>query len=233
MERKEKMVYASSSYAVRDTQGARIRERQVRTAIPVLNLDNVPPNDISQAVGQWGNELVICMRVNSVPEPTVLAIAVNKFAGVLRDWWFNAAEQFKQTLVNGGIDNLVNEIIQEFGAGIDPNHQIVQKINLIRRRLKDLSRFEEFSKDYIKEVYRLGISRNTTILISYLAALPAGIEHKILQQLRRENIAIQNLTLPQLVNCVRRHLEYLCSERKLQRALSKVCNSIEGVKYLE
>nr|DBA06665.1 TPA_asm: polyprotein [Welwitschia mirabilis virus 2] len=222
-------------YVVPDAQDESLKERNL-PGIPVLNIDNVELEDLLQVVLSWANEIYFFVNVNQISERECIEVATMRFSGTLKDWWFNADAQQKTHALNQGITFVAGAILAEFGDAQTQRLKQQRIQAILQRKLTSLDRFEEYSRDYITDLYKYGLNYDVTFKHAYLASLPHSLQGIVTKQMEAENLAIERIAFAALVNLTRRCIMDSCLHRAVQKGTKDIpltaARNIQGGKWI-
>ncbi|KAL4186888.1 hypothetical protein AMTRI_Chr09g16130 [Amborella trichopoda] len=132
------------------------------------------------------------------------------------------AQKDENAIIVTRFTELGSKLISEF-VSESPIQYVTNIVLLGKRNLQSIDDFEECSKSYSNECYKLRLHNNATCNAYYLASLPSNIPELVLETLSMKNIAVQNLVMADVL-CYKDDIETYI------KAASKVCNTIEGTK---
>ncbi|KAF3771688.1 putative Polyprotein CP [Nymphaea thermarum] len=199
--------------------------------IPILNIDSCPTTKVAEVIRLWTQHLHMVITQKRLTPEQAWRILPFTFSGRVANWWKFLPDAEKVDIMNDDLSVLGNRIILEF----QPNllaHQSSDWLMFTKRKLKDLSQFEQYAEDYLNEAYRLGAHALPTIGMTFLASLPESLGNIVLDELSHKNILVENLNLVDLQQIVRQELKKLCYRLKANTELPKVgrniCRQIDG-----
>ncbi|KAL4189072.1 hypothetical protein AMTRI_Chr08g163690 [Amborella trichopoda] len=108
-----------------------------------------------------------------------------------------------------GFPELRSKLISKFVS--ESRIQYATDIVLLgKRKLQSIDDFEEYSKSYNNECYRLGLHNNATCNAYYLASLSGNVPKLVLAILSMKNISVQNLVMADVVGFAKGETKKLC-----------------------
>ncbi|KAF3778868.1 putative Polyprotein CP [Nymphaea thermarum] len=199
--------------------------------IPILNIDSCPTIKVSEVIRLWTQHLHMVISQKRLSPEQAWRILPFTFSGRVANWWKFLPDTEKADIMSNDLSVLGNRIILEFQPNVLA-HQSSDWLMFGKRKLKDLSQFEQYAEDYLNEAYHLGAHALQTIGMSFLASIPEALGNLVLEELSHKNMLVEQMNLVDLQQVVRQELKKLCYRLKANSELPKVgrniCRQIDG-----
>ncbi|KAF3789145.1 hypothetical protein EJ110_NYTH07222 [Nymphaea thermarum] len=162
--------------------------------IPILNIDSCPTVKVSEVIRLWTQHLHMVVSQKRLSPEQAWRILPFTFSGQVANWWKFLPDTERVDIMNNDLSVLGNRIILEFQPNVLA-HQSSDWLMFGKRKLKDLSQFEQYAEDYLNKAYRLGAHALQTIGMSFLASIPEALGNLVLEELSHKNMLVEQMNL--------------------------------------